>query len=57
MPADRTVPSDLRPGPAMEYNRPGNCYAGMIAPIAGLPVVMGAIWHQGYTNAMLNRRC
>lgn len=50
IPADRTVPSDLRPGPAMEYNRPGNCYASMIAPMAGLPV-KGAIWHQGYTNA------
>jgi len=50
IPADRTVPSDLRPGPAMEYNRPGNCYASMIAPIAGL-AVKGAIWHQGYTNA------
>lgn len=50
VPADRKEPSDLRPGPAMEYNRPGNCYASMIAPIAGLPV-KGAIWHQGYTNA------
>jgi len=50
IPADRTVPSDLRPGPAMDYNRPGNCYASMLAPIAGLPV-KGAIWHQGYTNA------
>ena len=51
IPADRKEPpSDLRPGPAMEYNRPGNCYASMIAPIAGFPV-KGAIWHQGYTNA------
>jgi len=50
IPADRKVPADLRSGPAMEYNRPGNCYASMIAPIAGLPV-KGAIWHQGYTNA------
>ncbi|MCF7975915.1 MAG: hypothetical protein K9N55_19015 [Phycisphaerae bacterium] len=50
IPADRTVPSDLRPGPAMDYNRPGNCYASMIAPMAGLPV-KGVIWHQGYTNA------
>ncbi|MCF7957924.1 MAG: hypothetical protein K9M57_05680 [Phycisphaerae bacterium] len=50
IPADRKVPSDLRPGPAMDYNRPGNCYASMIAPIAGLPV-KGAIWHQGYSNA------
>ena len=36
IPADRKVPSDLRPGPAMDQNRPGNCYASMIAPIAGL---------------------
>jgi sialate O-acetylesterase len=50
IPADRQVPADLRDGPAMDMNRPGNCYASMIAPIAGLPV-KGAIWHQGYTNA------
>lgn len=51
IPDDRKdPPSDLRGGPAMEYNRPGNCYASMIAPIAGFPV-KGAIWHQGYTNA------
>lgn len=49
IPADRTVPSDLRPGPAMDQNRPGNCYASMIAPIAGL-AVKGAIFHQGYNN-------
>ncbi|MBN2451290.1 MAG: hypothetical protein JXR77_12935 [Lentisphaeria bacterium] len=49
IPADRTVPSDLRPGPAMDPNRPGNCYASMIAPLAGL-AVKGAIWHQGYNN-------
>lgn len=42
-------PSDLRPGPAVNRNRPGNCYAVMIAPIAGLQV-KGAIWHQGYNN-------
>lgn len=49
IPADRTVPTDLRPGPAMDANRPGSCYAGMIAPIAGL-AVKGAIFHQGYNN-------
>ena len=32
-------------------NRPGNCYASMIAPIAGLGV-KGVIFHQGYNNAM-----
>ncbi|NND97425.1 MAG: hypothetical protein HKN47_08885 [Pirellulaceae bacterium] len=47
--ANETEPSDLRPGPAMDQNRPGNCYASMIAPIAGLQV-KGAIFHQGYNN-------
>ncbi len=50
IPADRTLPSDLRPGPAMDMNRPGNCYASMLAPIAGFQV-KGVIWHQGYTEA------
>ncbi len=49
IPADRVVPADLRPGPSMDQNRPGNCYASMIAPIAGLSV-KGAIFHQGYNN-------
>ena len=50
IPKSRTVPNDLRPGPAMDQNRPGNCYASMIAPIAGL-AVKGAIFHQGFNNA------
>ena len=49
IPADRKVPSDLRPGPAMDQNRPGNCFASMIAPLSGLSV-KGAIFHQGYNN-------
>ncbi len=49
IPADRTVPDDLRPGPAFDNNRPGNCYAGMIGPLEGL-AVKGAIFHQGYNN-------
>jgi sialate O-acetylesterase len=49
IPADRKVPSDLRPGPSLDQNRPGNCFASMIAPIAGL-AVKGAIFHQGYNN-------
>jgi len=49
IPADRKEPTDLRPGPKADQNRPGNCYASMIAPIAGL-AVKGAIWHQGYNN-------
>lgn len=48
-PANETEPSDLRPGPAMDQNRPGNCYASMIAPLAGLQI-KGAIFHQGYNN-------
>ena len=49
MPANETEPSDLRPGPAMDQNRPGNCYASMIGPLAGLQI-KGAIFHQGYNN-------
>lgn len=49
VPANEKVPSDLRPGPALDPNRPGNCFASMIAPIAGL-AVRGAIFHQGYNN-------
>jgi sialate O-acetylesterase len=43
-------PTDLRGGPADDQNYPGNCYASVISPIAGL-AVKGAIWHQGYNNA------
>lgn len=50
LPANAVVPSDLLPGPAMDMNRPGNCYASMIAPLAGFQI-KGAIWHQGYNNA------
>lgn len=51
VPADKQAdPSDLRPGPIADHNHPGHCYAGMIAPLAGLSV-KGAIWHQGYNNA------
>jgi len=51
VPPHRKAPTDLRPGPAMDRNRPGNCYSSMIAPIAGFPV-KGAIFHQGYNNAL-----
>ncbi|MCA9178997.1 MAG: hypothetical protein KDB14_31250 [Planctomycetales bacterium] len=51
IPADRREPpSDLRPGPMGNHNFPGHCYAGMIAPLAGLSI-KGAIFHQGYNNA------
>lgn len=43
-------PSDLRPGPLGNHNFPGHCYAGMMAPLAGLSV-KGVIFHQGYNNA------
>ena len=50
IPADRKAPTDLRPGPAMDMNRPGNMYASMLSPLAGMPV-KGAIWHQGYNES------
>jgi len=51
IPADRQQPpDDLRPGPLGDHNFPGHCYAGMIAPLAGMSV-KGAIFHQGYNNA------
>ncbi|QDT03772.1 hypothetical protein K227x_21570 [Rubripirellula lacrimiformis] len=49
MPAGETEPSDLRPGPAMDPNHPGNCFASMMEPLSGL-AVKGAIFHQGYNN-------
>jgi len=51
LPRNAAPPSDLLPGPAMDMNRPGNCYASMIAPLAGFPI-KGAIWHQGFNNAL-----
>ena len=51
IPDDRKQePNDLRPGPIGNHNFPGHCYAGMIAPLAGLSV-KGAIFHQGFNNA------
>ncbi|MFT5104500.1 MAG: sialate O-acetylesterase [Pseudoalteromonas tetraodonis] len=50
IPADRVEPTDLQPGPAMDQNRPGNCFASMIGPMVGLSI-KGAIFHQGYNNA------
>lgn len=44
-------PVEPRPGPADDMNRPGNCHASMLTPISGLKI-KGAIWHQGYNNAM-----
>ena len=50
VPADSQPPSDLRPGPAADKNRPGYCYASVIQPLRGLAVA-GALFHQGYNNA------
>ncbi|MBI1374626.1 MAG: hypothetical protein GC159_18060 [Phycisphaera sp.] len=51
VPDDRKKdPSDLQPGPIASPNYPGNCYAGIISPLAGLSV-KGAIFHQGFNNA------
>jgi sialate O-acetylesterase len=44
-------PTELLPGPGMDMNRPGNCYASMISPLIGISI-KGAIWHQGFSNAL-----
>lgn len=43
------VPSDLRPGPAADGNRPGCRYASVIRPLSGL-AIKGAVFHQGFNN-------
>jgi len=50
IPADSQPPSDLRPGPAADRNRPGYCYASVMRPLRDLAVA-GVVWHQGYNNA------
>ena len=48
----RTPPTEVRENPyANSMHRPGNCFAGMLAPLSGL-AVKGAIWHQGFNNAI-----
>jgi sialate O-acetylesterase len=49
LPPDSKPPSDLRPGPAADRNRPGYCYASVIKPLEGL-AVKGVLFHQGYNN-------
>jgi len=49
LPPDSKPPSDLRPGPAGDRNRPGYCYASVIRPLEGL-AVKGAVFHQGFNN-------
>ncbi len=52
IPTNRKLPSDLQPGPAADMNRPGSLFASTLSTIAGLPV-KGAIWHQGYNEALI----
>lgn len=49
LPASSRPPSDLRPGPVANKNRPGYCYASVIQPLEGLSV-RGAVFHQGFNN-------
>ena len=49
IPADQKPPSDLRPGPVADKNRPGCRYASMIRPLDGLAVA-GALFHHGFNN-------
>lgn len=49
IPANLKAPTEQRPGPAFDRNRPGSCYAGMIAPLEGF-AVKGALFHHGYNN-------
>ncbi len=49
IPADSKPPTDLRPGPAADRNRPGYCFAGVIRPLRGLTVA-GVLFHQGFNN-------
>ncbi len=47
----RKVPTEMLPGPAVDRNRPGNSFTGMIAPLRGIQV-KGAIFHQGFNNGL-----
>jgi sialate O-acetylesterase len=49
LPADSQPPSDLRPGPVADRNRPGYCYASVIRPLETLSI-KGAVFHQGFNN-------
>ncbi len=49
LPASSKPPSDLRPGPVADKNRPGYCYSSVIRPLEGLSV-KGAVFHQGFNN-------
>jgi sialate O-acetylesterase len=49
LPEDSQPPSDLRPGPIADKNRPGYCYASVIRPLEGLHA-KGVVFHQGFNN-------
>ncbi len=49
IPSNLKKPTDLRPGPIADKNRPGYCYASVIKPLEGF-AVKGAVFHQGYNN-------
>ncbi len=54
---DEKEPTEPGPSPAVDMNRPGNCYGGQFAPLIGL-AFKGVIWHQGYNNAFTDStRC
>jgi sialate O-acetylesterase len=49
LPADAKPPTEPRPGPVADRNRPGYCYASVIRPLEGLSAC-GAVFHQGFNN-------
>ena len=49
VPANLKRPTELRPGPVADKNRPGCRFASTIQPLEGL-AVSGVLWHQGYNN-------
>jgi len=51
IPAKLKLPTEPKPSPVKSHHYPGNCYAGMIAPLEGLRI-KGAIFHQGYNNCL-----
>lgn len=55
LPADSKPPSDPRPGPIADKNRPGYCYASVIQPLEGF-AIKGAVFHQGFNNCFEGSR-
>lgn len=49
--SESDAPPEDGPGPLGDMNYPGNCYAGILNPLVGLPI-KGAIFHQGYNNTL-----